>query len=81
MHGISTIISRIFRYREIASRTKFDGVLLPHREKKSAKSLTVVNRYTVGQDQNFNMDNKFAATELRIFAIRKIGFYSESPLF
>jgi hypothetical protein len=56
-------------------RTQFDG------EEKSAKSLTVVNRYTVGQDQNFNTDKKFAAATLGIFAIRKIGFTSRVPSF
>jgi hypothetical protein len=55
-------------------------MLLPHGEKKSAKSLTVVNRYTLAQDQNFDTEKKFATAMLRISANRKIGF-TLSPLF
>jgi hypothetical protein len=81
LHSIKTIISWIVCYREIASRTKFDCMLLPPGEEKSAKFLTVVNRYTVGQDQNFDIDKKFAAAKLQTFVIGKISFSLRVPSF
>jgi hypothetical protein len=41
-------------YHAAALRTQFNDKLPPHAEEKYEKSLTVVNRYTVGQDQNFS---------------------------
>jgi hypothetical protein len=48
---------------------------------RTAKSLTVVNKYTVGQYQNFDTEKKFAAAMLRIFVIRKISFTLRVPSF
>jgi hypothetical protein len=72
MHGIRTKISQIFCYHEIASQTKFGGLLLQHGEEKSAKSLTVVNTYIYCRPETkFGNGQKFAAAKLQIFAIRK----------
>jgi hypothetical protein len=80
MRGIRTIISPIFRYREIASWTKFGGVLLQHEEEKSAISLTVLNIYTVGQNQNFNTDKNLPPQTCKILQSEKLILHRESPL-
>jgi hypothetical protein len=51
-------------------------VLLQHGKEKSAKSLTVVNIYSIyrGPEAKLRHGQKFAAAKLRIFAIRKMGF-------
>jgi hypothetical protein len=45
------------------------------RQRKSAKSLTEVNRYWI----NISTRTKFAAVMLQIFTIRKIGLTSKVP--
>jgi hypothetical protein len=79
MHGIRTLILRIFSYREIASWSKFGGVLLQHGEEKSAKSLLVVNIYILWARIKTSTWTKICRHQAANFCNQKNLFYIESP--
>jgi hypothetical protein len=76
MHGIRTIILQIFRYREIASWTKFDACCC-HTEEKSAKSLTVVNRYRI---KTLTGTKNLPPPSCEFLQSKKLVLHQESPL-